>query len=155
MVRYHQAGLIKFFSRRPISQFYLRARSGTLKKGAQNQSAHPIETQLETLLFALITKIAFTDFIFQCFPQKTFTIRLLRADCSFNVKKWNCSSKNNFLIMLKVWDFTKKRLHNRYLDNNLQKIFRRNIFQNGTGQIILIIVLMVGLWLKLQMEIVY
>ena len=51
--------------------------------------------------------------------------------------------------MLKAWAFTKNRLCHRYFDNNLQKIFRTNILQNGTGQIRLIVVLMVGLWLKL------
>ena len=51
--------------------------------------------------------------------------------------------------MLKVWDFTKKKLCRKYFDNNLQKIFQTNVRENGTGQII------VGLWLKLQMEIVY
>ena len=56
--------------------------------------------------------------------------------------------------MVKAWDFIKNNLCHRYFDNNLQKIFRINILENGTGQILLIVVLMVGLWLKLQMEIV-
>ena len=51
--------------------------------------------------------------------------------------------------MLKTWDFTKNKPCYRYFDNNLQKIFRRNILENGTGQIYLIVVLMVGLCLKL------
>ena len=37
--------------------------------------------------------------------------------------------------MLKAWDFTKNTLSHRYFDNNLQKIFRKNILENGTGQI--------------------
>ena len=51
--------------------------------------------------------------------------------------------------MLKLWDFTKNKLCHRYFDNNLQKIFRTSILENGTGQILLIVVLMVGLWLNL------
>ena len=51
-------------------------------------------------------------------------------------------------IKLKAWDFTQNKLCHRYFDNNLHKIF-----ENGTGQIILIFVLMVGLRLRLQMEI--
>ena len=42
----------------------------------------------------------------------------------------------------------------RYFDNNLQKTFRTNILKDGTGQIDLVVVLMVVLWLKVQMEIV-
>ena len=56
--------------------------------------------------------------------------------------------------MLKAWDFTKNKLFHRHFDNNLQKIFRKNIFEIRTGQILLIIVLSVGLWLNLQMEMV-
>ena len=56
--------------------------------------------------------------------------------------------------MIKAWDFTINKLCHRYFDNNLQKIFRRNILGNGTGQILLIVVLVVGLWLELQMEVV-
>ena len=41
-----------------------------------------------------------------------------------------------------------------YFDNNLQKIFRKNILENGTGQILFIVVLMVGLLLKLLTEVV-
>ena len=56
--------------------------------------------------------------------------------------------------MLKAWDFTKNRLCHRYFDNNLQKIFGAIVLQTDTGQIRLIVVLTVGLWLKLQIEIV-
>ena len=56
--------------------------------------------------------------------------------------------------MVKAWDFTKNNLCHTNFDNNLQKIFPTNILENGTGQILLIVPLMVGLWLKLQMEIV-
>ena len=51
--------------------------------------------------------------------------------------------------MLKAWDFTKI-----ITDNNLQKIFETNILEDGIGYMLLIVVLMVGLWLKLQIEIV-
>ena len=56
-------------------------------------------------------------------------------------------------IKLKAWNFTQNKLCHRHFDNNLLKIFQTNIFENGTGQIILIFVLMVGLRLRLQMEI--
>ena len=56
--------------------------------------------------------------------------------------------------MCKAWDFTKNKLCHRYFDNNLQKIFRKNIIENDTGQVLLVVILVVGLWLKLQMEIV-
>ena len=56
---------------------------------------------------------------------------------------------------LKAWDFTKNKFCHRYFDKKLQKIFRTNILENGTGQKLLIVVLMIiGLLLKLQMEIV-
>ena len=88
--------------------------------------------------------------------------------CSLNVvltSKIRCASKNNFhnsntsiksihKNMLKACNVTKNKLCHRYFDNNLQKKFRTNIFEKGTGQILLIVVLMVNLWLKLQMEIV-
>ena len=44
------------------------------------------------------------------------------------------------------------KLCHKYFDDNLQKIFRTNIIENGTGQILLVVILWVGLWLKLQME---
>ena len=56
--------------------------------------------------------------------------------------------------MLNVWDFTKNKLCQRCIDNNLQKIFRKNILESGTAHIHSIVVLMVDLWLRLQMEIV-
>ena len=56
--------------------------------------------------------------------------------------------------MCKAWDFIKNKLYHRYFDNNLQKIFQTNIVENGSEQIILIVVLMVDLWLKHKMEIV-
>ena len=56
--------------------------------------------------------------------------------------------------MLKAWDFTKNKLCHRYFNKKLQKIFRTSILENGTGQIPLIVLLMIGIWLKLQMEIV-
>ena len=54
--------------------------------------------------------------------------------------------------MLKVRDFTKNKLCCRHFDNILQKIFRTNIL--GIGRILLIVVLMISLWLKVQMEMV-
>ena len=46
------------------------------------------------------------------------------------------------------------KLCHRYFDNNLQKFFQASIIENNAGQILLIVILRVGLWLKLQMEIV-
>ena len=80
--------------------------------------------------------------------------------------KIRCSSKNNFhnsnylskgvqKNMLKAWDFTKNRLCHRYFDNNLQKIFSNKYSSEyGTGQIVLIVVLMVSLWFNFQIIIV-
>ena len=50
--------------------------------------------------------------------------------------------------MLKAWDFTKNKLCHRYFDNNLQT-FSEQIFLRMKSD-----KLMVGSWLKLQMEIV-
>ena len=55
--------------------------------------------------------------------------------------------------MLKAWDITKNKRYHRNFNSNLQKIFPTNILENGTRQIQLIAVLMVGFWLKLQIEI--
>ena len=44
---------------------------------AQNQSAPPIETQLETLLFALYYLNSTYSLIFNLFPSKVFVMRLL------------------------------------------------------------------------------
>ena len=55
---------------------------------------------------------------------------------------------------MKARDFTKNKLCHKYFDKNLQKSFQTHILENGTGQILLIVVLMVGLWLKLELEIV-
>ena len=75
-------------------------------------------------------------------PQRT--IFIIQAHPSKGVQK----------NMLKAWYFSKNKLCHRCIDNNLQKNFRPNILENGTGQILLIVVLMVNLWLKLQMVIV-
>ena len=56
--------------------------------------------------------------------------------------------------MLKTWNINEKRLYHGYFHDNLQKTSRTNILQIGTGQALLIVVLMVGSWAKLQMEIV-
>ena len=61
-------------------------------------------------------------------------------------------SKDVYKNMLKTWYFTKNKLCHRCIDNNFQKNFRTSILENYTGQILLIVVFMVNLWLKLQME---
>ena len=58
-------------------------------------------------------------------------------------------SKGVHKNMLKAWYFTK---NHRCIDDNLQ--FQTNILKNGIGQIILIVVLMLNLWFKFQIEIV-
>ena len=55
--------------------------------------------------------------------------------------------------ILKAWDFIKNKLSHKYFDKKLQKIFGTNIPENDTGQILLIVVLMIGLQLKLQIKI--
>ena len=61
-----------------------------------------------------------------------------------------------FLILIQTYPSkgVQNILCHRHFDNNLHNIFRANILQNGTGQILLIAVLMAGLWHKFQMEIV-
>ena len=56
--------------------------------------------------------------------------------------------------MLKAWNFTENKTSHKYFDNNLKKIFRKKILKDSKRQKILIIALMIGLWLKPQMEIV-
>ena len=56
--------------------------------------------------------------------------------------------------MLKAWNFNKRKIYDRWFDNNLQKYFRTKILKNSNGQILLIVVLMVSWWFKLQMEII-
>ena len=51
--------------------------------------------------------------------------------------------------MLKTLDFTKNKHYHRNFDNNLQKIFQENILGHGTGYMLLIVILIVGLCLKL------
>ena len=55
--------------------------------------------------------------------------------------------------MLKSWNFTKNKVCHRCFHNNLQKLFRKKIYKNSNGHILLIVVLMVSVRLKLQMEI--
>ena len=63
-------------------------------------------------------------------------------------------SKGGQKNMLKAWDLTKNKLYHREFDSILQKIYRTSILENVIRQMLLIAVSMVGLWLKLQMEIV-
>ena len=48
--------------------------------------------------------------------------------------------------MLIASNFSKKRLRLRSFDSNLQKNCGINILENGTGQILLIVALMFGIW---------
>ena len=109
---------------------------------AQNQIAPPIEAQLETL-----PKYHLQLSFFMCFHQKFFHWDL----CSLNVVLTSTGVQKN---MLKAWDFTKNKLCHRHFDNHLQKTFRTIILEIRTGQVLLIVILMVGLWLKLQMGVV-
>ena len=45
-----------------------------------------------------------------------------------------------------------KRINLKMFRRILQKILRTNILENGTGKMLLIVVLMVGLWFWLQMK---
>ena len=88
--------------------------------------------------------------------------------CSPNVvllSKIRCSWKKIFIIqthpskgvqknLLKALDFNKNKLSDRYFNNNLQKIFQTNILEKGTWKKLLIVVVMIGLRLKLQIEII-
>ena len=97
--------------------------------------------------------------------SKSFRNEALVVQSVVLASKIRCFSKNNFhnikhpykgfqKNMLKVWHFTKDKTCHRHFDNNLQKSFRTNILGDGTRQIDLVVVLMFGLWLKVQMEIV-
>ena len=57
-------------------------------------------------------------------------------------------SKSAQKNMLKASGFTKNKRCQRYLDKLFSENFQTNILENGTVQII------VGLWLKFQIEIV-
>ena len=54
------------------------------------------------------------------------------------------SSKDVQKNMLKTYKFTKNKLRHRCFHNNLQKIFQTNILENGTGQTLLMVVLMIS-----------
>ena len=47
--------------------------------------------------------------------------------------------------MQKAWNFTKNKLRHRCFENSLSKTFPTNMLDNGTGQILYIVVLIVGL----------
>ena len=47
---------------------------------------------------------------------------------------------------LLAWDIFDNNLHHRYIDKKLRKKFQTNILENSTGQMILTVVLMVGLY---------
>ena len=47
---------------------------------------------------------------------------------------------------LLAWDIFNNNLYHRYIDKNLWKKFQANILENCTGQMIVTVVLMVGLY---------
>ena len=55
--------------------------------------------------------------------------------------------------MLKAWNFNQMKLHHRHSDNNLQKIFRKQILENVNGQVLLMVILMVGLCLEIFLSV--
>ena len=57
------------------------------------------------------------------------------------------SSKGLQKNMLKACNFTENKLSHSCFDK-LQKMFQTNILEKGTGQILLIVVLLVGLYLE-------
>ena len=57
--------------------------------------------------------------------------------------------------MLSAWNSTKNKLHHRYSDKNLHETFLRNILEDATERILLIVNLMVDLFkTNFQMEVV-
>ena len=101
-------------------------------------------------------------FIFNVFSLIVLVVRLLQFQRTtwkiFECPKYDASKRTLFILqtysskaiqknMLKAWNFTKNKLQHRCFDNNLQKIFRTNIFENATGQRLLIVVLMARLCL--------
>ena len=149
------SGVHQFLFRRPIfwaCNFTCAPDQALKKMGAQNQIVRPIETQLETLLFAIYYLNSTYNLYFWC--RKVLTIMFFKCKRTVFIIQTH-SSKSVQKNKLKAWDFTKNKFCDRYFDKKLQKIFRTNILENGTGQKLLIVVLMIiGLLLKLQMEIV-
>ena len=63
------------------------------KMGAQNQSARPIETQQEALLFVPFYLNSSYSFIVNVFPSKVFTMRLFQSERCFNVQNKQLRSR--------------------------------------------------------------
>ena len=55
--------------------------------------------------------------------------------------------------MLKAWNFNQMKIPHRHSDNNLQKIFRKHILENANGQVLLMVILMVGLCLEIFLSV--
>ena len=76
------------------------------------------------------------DSCFNVFPPKDFAMRLLKSECCSDAlqrtlfKIQTHPSKGVQKNILKAWDFTKNKLCQKYIDDNLQKIFRTNILEN-------------------------
>ena len=89
------------------------------KMGAPNQIARSIETQLETLLFALYY-LKSTYGLFLC--PKVFAVRLLKPQRTiFIIQKH--PSKGVQKNKLNAWDFTKNKLGHRYFDKKIAENF--------------------------------
>ena len=129
----------KFLSRHPT----FRARNLTCAPDrALKTKVHVLDTTRNAAVCSLLSKyhlkLSFLMYFHQKFTQWGF--------CGLNVvstSKIRCASKNNFhthaskgvhKIMLKTWYFTKNKLYHRCIDNNWQKIFRTNSWeQHWTG----------------------
>ena len=59
----------------------------------------------------------------------------------------NDPSKGVQKNILKAWNFTQIKLRHRCFANNVEKIFQTNILDNGAGEILVMVVLIVDICL--------
>ena len=78
-------------------------------------------------------------FIFNVFPLKIVAMKLLLSGCWLNIRN-KVALKNT----LKVWGFTKNKLRHGCFGINLQKVSLTNILEDCTGQMLLIVALIVS-----------
>ena len=143
----YRAGQIYFYASDFSNlQFYLRGRSGTQKKSTLDQSARSIKKQRENFLFVLYYLNRTWKFHFQYMSIKSFCnepfVVWMLFKCLNRMCLWIIQEKYT-----KSMEFTKIKIWHRCFDNNLQNIFSKNILDNGTRQILLVVILIVGLCL--------
>ena len=131
----------------------------------KNGCSKPKCTQLETLLFVLYNLNRTCSFHFKCASIKHFCSDAFVVWMLFKSPKYGVTQRIILILqthpskslqknLLKAWNFTENKICHRCFDNNLQKPFRTKILKNSNRETLLIVALMVGLLLKLQMEIV-